>query len=314
MTDTTWLEITLSLCPDDLDQACAQLAQGDMTALVIEDEGEFHEFLTETQAHWDFVDQALLEEMKHRCRIKFYATDDQNGRDQLAQHTAHLTFPYEVTQLLENDWAYSWQKYYKPLEIGKALYIVPEWERESPLPQGKTPCYLNPGLTFGTGAHASTQLCLEGVEALCRPGDLVLDLGCGSGILSIMALILGAKQAWALDIDPLTRDVAYENASYNQITQDRYTVLTGNILEDDALKAQIGQRSYPLILANIVADVILPLAPLAKEWLSPGGHFLCSGIIDSRAQEVADALESLGFTQQIRREKKGWVSIQACLE
>ncbi len=313
MKDTPWLEISITIPPEALDETCAQLAQGDMTALVIEDEGEFHQFLEQNRDHWDYVDDQLLADMKNLTRVKFYVTDDPHGHSQLALHTAHLTHPYESTRLQENDWAYSWQKYYKPLEIGKNLYIVPEWERENPIPPGKTPCFLNPGLTFGTGAHASTQLCLEGVEEHCKPGDLVLDLGCGSGILSIMALVLGAKQAWAVDIDPLAVDVAYENASYNQIGKDKYTVVAGNILSDQALRTEMAQRKYPLIFANIVADVIIPLAPLAREMLAPGGVFLCSGIIDTRAHEVADALKAEGFLHLVQREKNGWVSIQGKL-
>ena len=136
--------------------------------------------------------------------------------------------------------------------------MVPQWEKENPVPEGRVPFYLNPGLTFGTGSHASTQLCLEGVEAHTKAGDAVLDLGCGSGILSIAALVLGASHALAVDIDPKAVDVAYENAALNAIGKDRYTVRAGDVLTDAALAAEIAQQRYPLVLANIVADVIIP--------------------------------------------------------
>ena len=157
------------------------------------------------------------------CRVKFYVTDDDHGREQLARYTQGLDCEYTTAPLSENDWAYSWQKYYKPLVVGERLYVVPEWEKDKPVPEGRVPLYLNPGLTFGTGSHASTQLCLEGVEEHTRPGDRVLDLGCGSGILSIAALCLGAGYAAAVDIDPKAVDVAYENAALNGSTASERT-------------------------------------------------------------------------------------------
>ena len=189
--------------------------------------------------------------------------------------------------LTDNDWAYSWQKYYyKPLEVGRRLYVVPEWMRDEPVPEGRSPLYLNPGLTFGTGSHASTQLCLEGVEEHTLTGRPVLDLGCGSGILSIAALCLGASTAAAVDIDPKAVDVAYENAALNGIGRDRYTVRAGDILSDRALAAQLACQRYHLVLANIVADVIIPLSAQVPALLAEDGVFLCSGIIDTRAHEV----------------------------
>ena len=149
------------------------------------------------------------------CRVKFYVNRRRPRTGAAGPYTQGRDCEYTTAPLSENDWAYSWQKYYKPLTIGERLYVVPEWEKDKPVPEGRVPLYLNPGLTFGTGSHASTQLCLEGVEEHTRPGDRVLDLGCGSGILSIAALCLGAGYAAAVDIDPKAVDVAYENAALN---------------------------------------------------------------------------------------------------
>ena len=215
--------------------------------------------------------------------------------------------------LTENDWAYSWQKYYQPMEIGARLYVVPEWMRAEPVPPGRTPLYLNPGLTFGTGAHASTQLCLEGVEAHTQAGFRVLDLGCGSGILSIAALCLGAERAEAVDIDPKAVDVAYENAALNGVDRTRYHVQAGNVLEDQDLSRTLARQRYDLVLANIVADVIIPLAVQVPALLAPEGVFLCSGIIDARGDEVAAALERQGLHVTRRREKNGWIALEAAL-
>lgn len=307
MADTKWLEIAINTTPDRLDEVTAKLTAAGMAGLVIEDEAEFQQFLEQNRQYWDYVDQELLDRMKGVTRVKFYVTDDADGRAQLAQYTHGLDCEYTVTPLNDNDWAYSWQKYYKPLSIGERLYVVPQWEKDNPVPDGRVPFYLNPGLTFGTGSHASTQLCLEGVEAHTKAGDSVLDLGCGSGILSIAALVLGASHALAVDIDPKAVDVAYENAALNGIGQDTYTVRIGDVLGDAVLRADLG-GGWQMVVANIVADVIIGLSPLVRPMLAPGGLFLCSGIIDDRAQEVADRLRENGWEILETRSAEGWFS------
>lgn len=311
MDEIKWLEVAVSTTPDRLDGVCAKLAAAGMDSLVIEDEQEFLTFLEQNRQCWDYVDQELLDRMKGVTRVKFYVTDDEDGRAQLDRYTRGLEEEYTATPLADNDWAYSWQKYYKPLEIGTRLYVVPQWLREEPVPRGRVPFYLNPGLTFGTGSHASTQLCLEGVEEHTVPGRDVLDLGCGSGILSIAALCLGAKSAIAVDIDPKAVGVAYENAALNGIGEDRYTVRAGNVLSDRSLAAELARKRYHLVLANIVADVIIPLAPQVPGLLEEDGVFLCSGIIDTRAREVEEALKRAGLTVTRKREKNGWAALEA---
>ena len=311
MDEIKWLEVAVSTTPDRLDGVCAKLAAAGMDSLVIEDEQEFLTFLEQNRQCWDYVDQELLDRMKGVTQVKFYVTDDEDGRAQLDRYTRGLEEEYTATPLADNDWAYSWQKYYKPLEIGTRLYVVPQWLREEPVPRGRVPFYLNPGLTFGTGSHASTQLCLEGVEEHTVPGRDVLDLGCGSGILSIAALCLGAKSAIAVDIDPKAVGVAYENAALNGIGEDRYTVRAGNVLSDRSLAAELARKRYHLVLANIVADVIIPLAPQVPGLLEEDGVFLCSGIIDTRAREVEEALKRAGLTVTKKREKNGWAALEA---
>ena len=311
MEETKWLEVAVNTTPDKLDELTAKLTAAGMASLVIEDEGEFLQFLEQNRQYWDYVDQDLLDRMRGVTRVKFYVTDDADGRAQLEQYTRGLDWEYTTTPLSENDWAYSWQKYYKPLSIGERLYVVPQWERGNEVPAGRVPLYLNPGLTFGTGSHASTQLCLEGVEAHTVPGASVLDLGCGSGILSIAALVLGADSAVAVDIDPKAVDVAYENATLNGVGPDRYTVRAGDVLGDAALLAELGRKRYDLVLANIVADVIIPLSAHVPGLLAREGIFLCSGIIDARAHEVEAALRQNGLTVVKKREKNGWVALEA---
>ncbi len=302
-----WLEITINTTGDDLDTLAARLTANGVIGLVIEDEEDFKQFLENNRQYWDYVDDDLLKHMQGAARVKFYVTDDEDGHKQLQQYTAGLE-GYEIlsASLQENDWATSWQKYYKPLAVGNKIYVVPEWEKDSVLPEGKVPVWLNPGLTFGTGSHASTQLCLEGLEQAVQKGDRILDLGCGSGILSIAALCLGAEFAAAVDIDPKAVDVAYENAALNDIGKDRYDVRAGNVLLDKGLVAELMQNKYQVVLANIVADVIIPLSSFAGDFMVEGGYFICSGIIDTRSDEVRSALEKNGFTVQEKKEKNGW--------
>lgn len=307
MDEIKWLEVAVNTTPDRLDEVTAKLTAAGMTGLVIEDEGEFQQFLEQNQQYWDYVDQELMDRMRGVTRVKFYVTDDGAGRVQLEQYTRGLDAEYTVTPLTDNDWAYSWQKYYKPLEVGRRLYVVPEWMRDEPVPEGRSPLYLNPGLTFGTGSHASTQLCLEGVEEHTLTGRPVLDLGCGSGILSIAALRLGAEHAFACDIDEKCVEVAYENAALNGIDRSRYTVRWGDVLSDQQLKAEIG-GGYDMVVANIVADVIIGLSGQVRPFLKEDGLFLCSGIIDDRAEEVARHLREAGWDILRTRQIEGWFS------
>ena len=311
MEELKWLEVAVNTSTNRLDELTGRLINAGMTGLVVEDENEFKQFLEQNRQYWDYVDEQLAQRMQGVSRIKFYVTDDADGKAQMNKYTALLGLEYTVTPLGDNDWAYSWQKYYKPMCVGERLYIVPEWERDKPVPEGKVPFYLNPGLTFGTGSHASTQLCLAGVEEHTRAGDAVLDLGCGSGILSIAALVLGAHHAVAVDIDPKAVDVAYENAQLNGIGRDRYTVRAGDVLSDTALAAELAREQYDVVLANIVADVIIPLSRQATGLMKPDGWFICSGIIDTRAAEVEGALVKNGLVVRRRLEQNGWVSLVA---
>ena len=191
------------------------------------------------------------------------------------------------------------------MEIGDRLLVVPEWEQASD-PQ-RIILRLNPGLTFGTGSHATTRLCLQALDAHIHGGEKVLDLGCGSGILSIAALRLGAASAFACDIDEKCVDVAYENAALNHITKDTYTVRWGDVLHDQQLRTEMG-GGYDMVVANIVADVIIGLSGSVRDFLKPGGLFLCSGIIDDRAEEVLQKLQSDGWDVIEQRSSEGWFS------
>ena len=307
-----WLEVTLPVPAERLERVCDILTANGMTGLVVEEEGDFLRFLEQNRQYWDYVDEDLARRMKGASRVKFYVPDSEAGQTQLRQYLAGLEeYEPQTVSLREEDWATSWQKYYQPIPVGKRVYIVPDWMRGQGTPEGRVPLYLNPGLTFGTGAHPTTQLCLELLEEALRPGDKVLDLGCGSGILAVAALALGASRAVGVDIDPKAADVAFENAALNGVGPDRLSVYAGDVLSDKKLAARLEPRQNRVVLANIVADVIIPLSATAGRFMTDGGVFLTSGIIDGRQEEVKAVLLQSGFAVVNHLERGGWHAFQA---
>lgn len=309
-----WLEVHIDTNHAGLEEVEAFLSAFGIDSVVIDDEGEFHEFLENNRQYWDYVDEELLRREQGRSRITFYLEDNEDGFARLAalrlalsafkkEHTDCGSLLMTLDNLADADWENNWKQFYKPMEIGERLIVIPQWEQADT--HGRVPLILNPGLTFGTGSHATTRLCLTALEKTVRDGQQVLDLGCGSGILSIAALKLGAAHAFACDIDDKCRTVAYENAALNGIDPACYDVRIGDILTDEALRGEIG-GGYDVVLANIVADVIIALAPAVKSLLKKDGLFICSGIIDDRAVEVANHLRLAGLCILESRESEGW--------
>ena len=311
-----WLEVKIDTSPAGLDGVSGLLENSGITGLIIDDEGDFQDFLENNHQYWDYVDDTLLQEKQGLSRITFYLADDPDGHAMLsrvrqslsplkAAHPEYAPLALTVGNMDDCDWENNWKQFYKPMEIGERLLVIPEWEQAE---RGeRVTLILNPGLTFGTGSHATTRLCLQALEQHIHGGEKVLDLGCGSGILSIAALRLGAAHAFACDIDEKCVDVAYENAALNGIGKDRYTVRWGDVVTDAQLKREFG-REYDIIVANIVSDVIISLSAQVRPFLKENGLFLCSGIIDDRAAEVADHLRADGWTILDTRSSEGWFS------
>ena len=300
-----WIEVSVPTRSDEIDDVCAQLAELGAGGMVVEDEADFQDFLEHNHQYWDYVDNALEAQFRGVSRIKFYLSDDDDGRAQLASIRAGIGRELTTATVRDSDWENNWRQYYQPIEVGEKLVVVPEW-LDAPA-DGRIALRLDPGLIFGTGSHPTTRMCLAALEQYAGAGKTALDLGCGSGILSIAALLLGADRAVACDIDEKCMDVAYENAALNGVGRDRYTVRWGDVVTDQALRQELG-GPYDVVVANIVADVIKALASTVRPLVKEGGIFLCSGIIDDRAEEVAQCLRDNGWTIAETRSSEGWFS------
>ena len=305
-----WLEITINTASDTVEDVAAQLTARGFSDLVIEDQAEFEEFLEENRAYWDYIDEDFQEKLSGLSRIKLYLEDtDAAGLSRLEDTVKQLGLTMTTAPLPETNWEESWKDSYPPQEVGQSLVVLPYWLEDTQTDRKKV--ILDPGLTFGTGAHPSTQMVMETMEETVRPGFHCLDLGSGSGILSITALRLGAQDAIGVDIDPKAEDIARENAAYNGFTAPAFTALTGNVTEDRELMRTLSQRSYDLLLVNIVADVIIGLAPVLPDYMTGQTTLICSGILDNRLSDVTAALEQAGLTVTGVRAKEEWRCVTA---
>jgi len=295
---TDWWEVSLPSRPEDIETLAMALTGRGFDCFQTEDARDFQEY----SPYWDFADPALAEHYRDVCRILVYLPQTPEGAARLEDLRA-LCPGLTAQGKKEEDWAECWKQYYAPLPIGRRLLVQPAW---LPLknPDNRAVFYNDPGAAFGTGLHASTRLCLSLLETLPpkSPGRRVLDIGCGSGILGLCALKLGARDALGLDIDPLGAKVARENARKNGLNS-QYTALAGDFL---AGVWPVPAETYDLIFSNIVADVIIALAPMVGPYLAPGGDWIVSGIITPRLPEVLDAAARAGFTVRQQASQDGW--------
>lgn len=297
-----YIEVSIDTPEQEIDVRCEQLAALGAEGFVIENEADFQNFLENNRQYWDYVDVELEQSYKGVSRIKCYLTDDEAGEAVLARIKA--AYPEAVSAYTaDEDWENSWRDCYEQIEIGEKLVVVPEW-MDAP-DNGRIALRLDPGIAFGTGSHPTTKLCLAALESYAAPGVRALDLGCGSGILGIGALLLGAESNTGCDVDPMAPEAAMANAALNGIGEDKMRVYAGDILKDASLRRTLG-GGYQLVLANIVADVIIALAAYARSFMAQDGVFICSGIIDDRADEVRAALERNGFTVVAHTSEEEW--------
>ena len=319
-----WLELTIQTSSAGIDIVADRLTVLGHDSFIIDDQADFDDFLENNKQYWDYVDEDLAQKMQGLSQIRLYIEDGPSAMEIVSDLRTQMrtlqgqypnrdlgTLEIQLANLQDEDWENNWKQYYQPLPIGEKLLVVPQWlnpENE----EGRLPVLLDPGMIFGTGAHASTQMCMIALEKAVHGGETVIDLGSGSGILSITALLLGAKTAVGVDIDPKAEDIARENAAINGLGADRFSAVTGDVIGDKAMMNKLAD-SYDLVLANIVADVIIPLSPVVPHFLKPSSLFICSGILEQRLPEVRAAIENAGMEVLAVNMIEDWCQITARL-
>lgn len=297
-----WTEIKVTVKSDDIETAANISNLTVPYGIYIEDYSDVVDETLEI-AHVDLISEELLEKDRTKGIIHIYISPEENPAEAvsfLEERLSAENIEHEITinECKTEDWINNWKKYWHPVPIGNRLLIKPAWEQVEDT-HGRAVLNLEPGLAFGTGSHPTTRLCLEMLEDYINPASTVLDVGCGSGILSIAALLLGAKSAFGVDIDKLAVKTALANAKENGFEPPVFNAVSGNLSENVSGK-------YSVIVANIVADVIMEFTPQAVEFLKDGGVFITGGIIDSRVEEVKTCFYEHGFDIVEHREAKGW--------
>ena len=304
-----WIEICVTVPVADLDRAADIVGMTVPYGMYIEDYSNLEQEAWEI-ANIDLIDEDLLKKDRTKGIIHIYIAEDANPSEAVSfienrLKAESVPFELETKNCRKEDWENNWKQYFKPVEVGDKLLIRPIWIDDYDAGNRKV-LHLEPGIAFGTGTHETTRLCMELMEQYVNGGTLMLDVGCGSGILSVAGMLLGAKCVLGVDIDPLAVKVAKENGALNGYDPPCYTMLCGNLTD------RVTGR-YNLVTANIVADAILELTPQIIPFLLPGAVYIVSGIIDTRCGEVKAALEENGFCILEQRTENGWVCMSASL-
>lgn len=317
-----FIEAKIYTTTEGIDPVTSRLMDTGITGFIIEDSADFENFLTDTTIYWDYVDEKLMELKNVETNITVYIADNNQGAETLANIRSQLAdlrsfdtennygrLEIELANVREEDWANNWKQYFKPFEVGEKFVVKPSWETYN----NNTDRHIieiDPSTSFGTGSHDTTQLCMISLEKYVTSDTAeLLDMGCGSGILSAAALYLGAKHITAVDIDENSVRIANENISGNGFSKDRYDAVCGNILADEALEAQLKSTKYNVIVANIVADIIRAMSGFFMDSLCDDGTLITSGIISSRKDDVISSLCERGFELVSTHESHDWVSL-----
>ena len=298
-----WTEVCIRVPAAVVDEAAAIANMVVPYGIYIEDYSDLEQGAREI-ARIDLIDEDLLAKERDTALIHLYVSPEENPAEAIAflreRYTAvGIDHAVDSNNVSEEDWANNWKKYFKPLPVGEKILICPSWETTDN-PDGRAILSIDPGMAFGTGGHDTTRLVLETLEKYVTEGVDFLDVGCGSGILSIAACLLGAGRALGIDIDALAVKTAIENGLLNGLTAPKYEIRLGDLAKDVSGK-------FPVIAANIVADAIIMLSPAIPALLADDGVYIVSGIIDTREQDVLAALDNCGFTVTERHEHGGWL-------
>jgi ribosomal protein L11 methyltransferase len=321
-----WTEVSIYTTTNGLEIINGAMIKLGINDAVIEDAGVFEDFLNNETMNWDYFDEDLIKMKDIESCIKVYLADNEQGRgllrkiyefiEELKEDNMNIdlgSLRVETKVLNDEDWANNWKKYFKPFEVADKIVIKPSWEDYKDSAQGKIILEIDPGMSFGTGQHHTTRLCIEQIIKYINKDMEVLDLGCGSGILSIAALLLGAQKCVGVDIDENAVRIAKENAELNNIYEDKFNVYCGDVTEDNALQNKIGYNKYDMIEVNIIAQIIMGMSHTFPKFLKKGGLVIASGIITKYMQDVIDNFENLGFEIIETNQSEEWVSITAKL-
>ncbi len=314
-----WTELDIFTTTEGIDLVTAGLMDIGIRGFAIKDANDFKEFLQNKEGNWDYLEDDLMQLAECETTVTVYLPENSQGAEMLLSIKSMLAtmkandseglygrLETEMKNVKEEDWANNWKQYFKPMEIGKRLLVKPSWENIGET--DRTILEIDPASSFGSGQHYTTKLCLEFLDGLDVTGKKILDLGCGSGILSIAAMLLGAESSVAVDVEENAVKTALENAEKNNIDTAKYTAYCGNIIKDDELTARIGD-GYDIITANIVADILIGMKDHFYKFLKPDGILIISGIIDERKEEVTDAVTGAGFEIIKACEESDWAAV-----
>lgn len=317
-----WLELTIETASAGVALLETALTLHGFDSFITEDAEEFAAFLETNRDYWDIVDETVSQQMSGLSRVRLYVEKGPAAQEEIARLRSVLgslrsdwpdaelgSLRLSMADVRDEDWENNWKQYYVPIPIGERLLVVPKWME--PETGGRIPVRLDPGMIFGTGAHASTQMCMRRLERLIRGGESVLDLGSGSGILSITALLLGAGSAVGVDVDPKAEDIARENAAINGIFGDRFTAVTGNVVTEQERLQDLFSRRYDVVCLNIFADVIVAMAPVVPQFMDERSVLICSGVLRTRLSEVKQAVETAGLKLLDLTEENDWCCFSA---
>ncbi len=318
-----WLEVKITFEDNTINRSGLVetvsniLVVAGVETFTVEDYSDMEETLSQGGLFYDYIEQSLLDSKDDMPIIRAYLPTNSQGEEIFKDMTDALnrlskndktysSLTYVVNNVKEEDWENSWKAYFKPFKVGRKLLVKPSWENIDS-DDGRKVIEIDPSSSFGSGTHSTTRLCLCAIEKAINSGEKVLDMGCGSGILGIAALLLGAKELTAVDIDENAARIAKENLEKNNFELSKYKVVWGDVLSNEAFAQSIG-NDYDLICANIVAGIIIMLSDWFFKILKTGGHLIASGIITERGAEVKEALEKSGFKVKSVNEEEGWLA------
>lgn len=319
-----WTEVTIYTTTDGIEIINGALLKIGINDAVIEDASVFEDFLHNETLNWDYFDQELAKMQECESCIKVYLADNNQGKQSLIEIEKFIEglkeefketdlgrLKIETRILNDEDWANNWKQYFKPFTVSDKIIIKPSWEELTESSDGKTVLEIDPGMSFGTGQHHTTRLCIEQLVKHMKAGTEVLDMGCGSGILSIASILLGADKATGVDIDENAVRTAKENAALNNICEDKFTVYCGDVTGDEGLQNAIGCNRYDMIAVNIIAQIIMGMSFTFPKFLKKGGLVIASGIIKKYVNDVVENFKALGFEILEINNSEEWVSITA---